>query len=429
MGAELPRTVVGPELDGARLLADLDHLATIGADPAGGVSRLAYSAADVEARGWVRETMLGLGMEVRRDEALNVMGRYPGGEAGLKPLAVGSHTDTVPNGGRFDGALGVVAGLACVRALHDAGVRLRHPVEVIDFAAEEATLGTGTLGSLAMTGGLVRDALARPAWDGRPAVMHLRDAGLEVGGLNRAVRPRRVVAAYLELHIEQGGVLEAAGLPIGVVDGIVGIRRFAVTFTGRANHAGTTPMADRRDALVMAAPFVLGVREAAVEAGIVGTVGTLRVHPGAPSVIPGGVDLEAEVRGLEEEALDAAEERLAALAERLGGELRRTSAKPGVRAAPALVEAIETACEARGLAHRRMVSGAGHDAMVLGRFVPAAMVFVPSRGGISHSPDEFTPPERCIEGAQVLLGALLELDRALGQEGAGPLFGSAVDAS
>src|SRR5437879_11291925 len=136
MGAEPPRTVARPELDGARLLSDLDHLATIGADPAGGVSRVAYTAADIEARGWVRDTMLGLGMEVRRDEAVNVIGRYPGGEARLKPLALGSHTDTVPSGGRFDGSLGVVAALACVRALRDAGVHLRHPVEVIDFAAE-----------------------------------------------------------------------------------------------------------------------------------------------------------------------------------------------------------------------------------------------------------------------------------------------------
>src|SRR5215472_14801633 len=261
MGAEPPRTAAGPELDGARLLSDLEHLATIGADPAGGVSRLAYSAADVEARGWVRDTMLDLGMEVRRDEALNVIGRYPGVEAGLKPIALGSHTDTVPNGGRFDGALGVVAALACVRALRDAGVQLRHPVEVIDFAAEEATLGTGTLGSLAMTGGLTREGMARPAWDGRPAAMHLRDAGLDARGLNRAVRPRRVLAAYLELHVEQGRLLEQAGLPIGVVEGIAGIRRYAGRFEGQANHAGTTTMADRRDALVMAALFVLGVRD------------------------------------------------------------------------------------------------------------------------------------------------------------------------
>jgi N-carbamoyl-L-amino-acid hydrolase len=410
MGAQQSGTTARPELDGPRLLSDLDHLATIGTDPAGGVSRVAYSPADIEARAWVRETMLGLGMEVRRDEALNVIGRYPGREAGLKPLALGSHTDTVPNGGRFDGALGVVAALACVRALRDSRTRLRHPVEVIDFAAEEATLGTGTLGSLAMTGGLTRDALARPAWDGRPAAQHLRDAGLDPRGLNRAVRPRRVLAAYLELHVEQGGMLETAGVPIGVVEGIVGIRRFTATFTGRANHAGTTPMADRRDALVMAAPFVLGVRDAAVDAGLVGTVGALRVRPGAPSVIPGRVELEAEVRGLDEGALDGVQAWLGELAERLGGQLGPVSAKPGVRADPAVVAAIEAACEAHGLAHRPMASGAGHDAMVLGRFVPQAMIFVPSRDGVSHSPDEYTTPEHCVDGGRVLLGALLELD-------------------
>src|SRR5258708_3617758 len=259
MGADPQPTVAPPAIDGAGLLADLDHLATIGADPAGGVSRVAYSAADIEARAWVRETMLGLGMEVRRDEAVNVMGRYPGLEPPLKPIALGSHTDTVPNGGRFDGALGVVAALACVRALRDAGVRLRHPVEVIDFAAEEATLGAGTMGSLAMTGGLPRDALTGQAWDGRSALAHLRDAGLDPRGLGRAVRPRRALAAYLELHIEQGGTLDGARVPIGVVEGFVGIRRYAVTFEGVANHAGTTALADRRDRPVMPAPCPLGV--------------------------------------------------------------------------------------------------------------------------------------------------------------------------
>jgi beta-ureidopropionase / N-carbamoyl-L-amino-acid hydrolase len=401
------------ELDGARLLADLDHLATIGADPAGGVSRVAYSPADVEARGWVRDTMLDLGMEVRRDEALNVIGRYPGSEPGLKALALASHTDTVPCGGRFDGALGVVAALACVRALRDAGVRLRHPVEVIDFAAEEATLGMAALGSHAMIGALPRDALAQQAWDGRPTAAHLRDAGLDPRGLGRAVRPRRVIAAYLELHIEQGGVLDAAGVPIGVVEGIVGIRRFAVVFEGQANHAGTTPMAGRRDALVMAASFVLGVRDTAVEAGIVGTVGTLRVQPGAPSIVPGRVELETEIRSLDAAALDRAEARLGELAGRLGGQLRRTTDKAGVRSDPALMAAIEAACDDLGLAHRRMASGAGHDAMVVGLVAPQAMVFVPSRGGVSHAPEEFTPPERCVDGARVLLAALVELDRQL----------------
>lgn len=402
-----------PDLDPERMLADLDHLATIGADPAGGVTRVAYSAADLEARAWVREAMLELGMEVRRDEAVNVMGSLPGRQAGLKPLALGSHTDTVPNGGRFDGALGVVAALACVRALRDAGVRLRHPVEVIDFAAEEATLGGGTLGSQAMMGRLPPRALELPAWDGRPAHAHLRDAGVDPGGLGRAMRPPRCLAAYLELHIEQGGTLDAAGVPIGVVEGIVGIRRFTATFAGRANHAGTTAMAGRRDALVMAAPFVLGVRDAAVAAGIAGTVGVARVSPGAPNVIPGRVELEAEIRGLDEAVLDRVEAGLAELTERHGGTLARNSAKPPVHADPALLAALEQACEALGLAWRRMPSGAGHDAMVIGERIRQAMVFVPSRDGVSHSPDEYTPPERCADGARVLLRALLALDETL----------------
>lgn len=418
MAADLQETVSRPELDGQRLLADLEDLAAIGADERGGVSRMAYSAADVEARAWVVDRMLELGMQVRRDEALNVIGRYAGRDAGLKPLALGSHTDTVPNGGRLDGALGVVGALACVRALNSAGALLRHPVEVIDFAAEEATLGTGTVGSLAMTGRLGRNAMVVPAWDGRPAAAHIQAAGLDPRGLGRCARPRRCLAAYLELHIEQGPVLEAAGVPIGVVVGIVGIRRYAVLFRGQANHAGTTPMADRRDALVMAAPFVVGVRDAAAAAGVVGTVGTLRVDPGASNVIPGRVELSAEIRALDEADLDRVEGELRALASAHGGELRRTVQKAPVRSDPRLLEVIEAACEALGLAFHRMPSGAGHDAMVMGQHLPQAMVFVPSRGGISHSPEEFTEPERCVDGARVLLHALMTLDQRLGTEAA-----------
>ena len=413
MASDLRETLSRLELEGERLLADLEHLGAIGADPRGGVSRVAYSVADVQARAWVIDRMKELGMQVRRDEALNVIGRYPGREPTLKPIALGSHTDTVPNGGRYDGALGVVAALACVRALHAAGFELRHSVEVIDFAAEEATLGAGTLGSLAMTGRLQRGELARPAWDGRPAAAHLRDAGLDPLSLGRAVRPKRCLAAYLELHIEQGSVLEGEGVPIAVVEGIVGIRRYVATFAGQANHAGTTAMAGRRDALVMAAPFVLGVRDVAVAAEVVGTVGVVRLEPGAPNVIPGRVELEAEIRGLDEKALDHVEGELSALAARLGGELKRTSVKGPARSDSRLVDAVEAACRGLRLRHRRMASGAGHDAMVIGEFTPSAMVFVPSRGGISHSPDEFTAPEHCVDGGRVLLRALVELDAIL----------------
>ena len=413
MASDTRETASSLDLDGDRLLTDIDHLAGIGAQVGGGVSRVAYSKADVEARAWTIDRMIELGMQVRRDEALNVIGRYPGREPALKPIALGSHTDTVPNGGRYDGALGVLAALGCVRALHASGVRLRHPVEVIDFAAEEATLGAGTLGSLAMTGRLQRGALASQAWDGRPAAAHIRDAGLDPLSLGRAVRPRSGLAAYLELHIEQGSTLDTEGIPIGVVEGIVAIRRYLATFMGQANHAGTTPMAQRNDALVMAAPFVLGVRDIAMASGIVGTVGAVHVEPGAANVIPGRVGLDAEMRGLDEKAIDRAEEELSALAEQLGGQLRRSSAKGATHSDPRLLAAIEAACDNLGLAYRRIVSGAGHDAMVIGEFIPSAMVFVPSRGGVSHSPEEFTEPGQCIDGGRVLLRALLEVDKRL----------------
>lgn len=401
-------------LDGEELLQQLDELGRIGAAPGGGVSRIAFSPADVAGRAWVAQQMRAAGLEAARDAAGNVVGRRVGAEPGLAPIALGSHTDTVPAGGRFDGALGVLAGLAAARALRDAGLRLRHPLEVIDFAGEEATLPGGTFGSRAMAGLLAPAALAAAAWDGRPVAELLAAAGLDPAGVAGAARPRGALAAYLELHIEQGGTLEAAGAPIGVVEGIVGIRRYTARFAGRANHAGTTPMAGRSDALVMAAPLVGAVRAVAVARGIVGTVGTARVEPNAANVIPGLVELGLELRGLDEGALDAAAAELAALAAAAGGALLETSRKPPVACDPLVLAAIEAGCAALGLGHRRMPSGAGHDAMCLAAIAPVGMIFVPSAGGVSHAPDEWTEPAACVAGARALLAALLELDARLG---------------
>ncbi|MDI3339971.1 MAG: Zn-dependent hydrolase [Sphaerobacter sp.] len=408
-----------PEIDAAQLLSDLDALARIGATPEGGVSRIAFSPADLEARRWVEEAMRVAGMAVRRDPAGNSIGTYPGREPGLAPIALGSHTDTVPNGGRYDGALGVLAALACVRALHAAGQRLRHPVEVINFVAEEATMGGGTFGSRAMAGLFDPAALDHEAVDGRPVAEHLRRAAIDTAQVRTAARPAGSLAAYVELHIEQGGVLASAGIVIGAVEGIVGIRRYAVTFHGEANHAGTTPMDDRSDALVMAAPFILAVREIAVAHGIVGTVGTLRVSPGASNVIPGRVELTAEIRGLDEATLDAAEAALRARAEAAGAAFARMSAKEPVRSDPLIVASVEQTCQQLGLSCRRMPSGAGHDAMCMAALTRQGMIFVPSQRGISHAPDEYTAPEDCVNGARVLLGTLLALDAALDSTGDG----------
>lgn len=397
-----------------RLWQDLDTLARIGRGADGGVTRVAYSPADREGRAWVQAQMREAGLTVRTDAAGNTIGLYPGQES-LPPLTLGSHTDTVPNGGRYDGALGVLAALACVRALHAAGVRLRHPVELINFAAEEATMSEGTVGSQAMVGLLKPKLIHQLAWDGRPVSEHLREAGLDPAAITEARRPAGSLAAYLELHIEQGGILEAAGVPIGVVEGIVGIRRYTAGFRGFANHAGTTLMAGRQDALVMAAPFITTVRDLAVRRGIVGTIGSLRVQPGAPNVIPGYVELDVETRSLRESELDEAEAELAGLANQAGAEWRQVGRKPPVESDPRLLTALTSACEELGLPYRRMPSGAGHDAMCIAAIAPQAMLFVPSRGGISHSPQEFTSPEHCTNGARVLLAALLKLDEFMGQ--------------
>ncbi|WP_259313966.1 Zn-dependent hydrolase [Capillimicrobium parvum] len=401
-----------PRIDAARLVADLETLARFGATERGGVARVAYSPADLEARDWLDAQLTGLGLEVRRDPVGTTIAVLAGTEPGLAPIAVGSHTDTVPEGGRYDGALGVVAALACARAIAAGGPSLRHPLAVVDFEAEEATMGGATLASRAMTGALDEAALARPAYDGAPAAEHLRRAGLDPAKVAAAALRRGAFAAFLELHIEQGATLEADGVPIAVVQGIVGIRRFEVAFTGSAAHAGTTPMQDRDDALVAAAPFVVAVRDIAIEQGLVGTVGTLRVHPGAPSVVPGRVVMDVELRSTDETRLDAAEEQLARRAAGMGGEAVRLSAKAPAPFAPPLLAMLEDVCRASGLEHRRMWSGAGHDAGVLTAITDAAMLFVPSRAGISHNAAEFTEPRDCVRGARALLDWIVAVDGA-----------------
>lgn len=396
------------KIDGEALLRDLDELAQIGGNPDGGVSRVAFSEADREGRAWVNERMGELGLELMIDPAGNSIGRYPGREP-LPPIALGSHTDTVPNGGRFDGALGVLGALACARALRQAGMKLRHPLEVINFQSEEAVV-SGTLGSRAVAGLVLPATLDQRADDGRTVAEHMRAAGIEPEGLLQAARPPGSLAAYLELHVEQGGRLAAERIPIAVVEGIVGIRRYRAHFQGFANHAGTTPMEQRDDALVKAAPYVLAVRDVALSHGIVGTVGTLTVFPGASNVIPGQVTLSVELRGMDEVVLDAAQEELVELAATGGGELAPLTRKAAVPSDQRLVELLAGACEAEGLTVLRMSSGAGHDAMSMASIAPEAMLFAPSMGGISHSPDEYTGPEQCVLAVNALLAALLRVD-------------------
>lgn len=399
-------------LDGEALLDDLETLGQIGRGPSGGVTRLAFSPADQAGRALVRGRMEALGLLVRVDAAGNSVGLLPGRDPSLPPLVLGSHTDTVPDGGRYDGALGVLAAIAVVRTLRESGVQLRHSLEVIDFAGEEATLPGGTFGSRAMAGQLPAATLAQSAWDGRSVAELLTEAGGDPAGLSGVARQSGAITAYLELHIEQGGQLEAMGRAIGIVEGIVGIRRYAATFRGVANHAGTTPMAGRADALVMAAPFVESVRRVAIAHHLVGTVGTMLVEPNAPNVIPGLVRLGLELRGLDEMCLAAAAEELGQLALARGASFEEQSRKAPVRCSPRLMNLVAAAAQSLALPHMTMASGAGHDAMCMAALGPVAMIFVPSIGGVSHAPGEETLPEQCIAGAHVLLNTLLALDGA-----------------
>jgi N-carbamoyl-L-amino-acid hydrolase len=324
-----------------------------------------------------------LQLQVTSDAAGNTIGRYAGTQP-LGAIVVGSHTDTVAQGGRFDGALGVLAGLACLRALRDAGVHLRHPIEVINFAAEEATV-LGTLGSSALVGQLQASDLAKPAYDGRSIASHLVAAGFDPVQI-LAARRTEPVAAYLELHIEQGDVLEAENTPIGLVEGIVGIRRYRAIYTGQANHAGTTQMARRRDALVAAAQFILAVREVAIAHGIVGTVGTLNVHPNVPNVIPGRVELSCEIRGLDTHILERADADLQQHARATGGVLEVIASGTPVASDPMILDVFAACCEQRQIRYRRMPSGAG-------RWHRRPCCLCPARRG-SATPPLSTPQRR-----------------------------------
>lgn len=400
-----------------RLEATFHEQARIGATAGGGLTRLALTDEDRLIRdrmvAWLQEA----GCTVRVDRMGNIFGRRPpapGGE-GLPPVILGSHVDSVPTGGRFDGALGVVCALEAVRALNDAGVRTRHPVEVAIFTNEEgARFQPAMLGSAVLAGQLgLEDAYNRRDRHG----VRLVDELERIGYLGPEPCAPRPVRAYLELHIEQGPFLEEARLPVGVVEGIVGIAWTRVTLHGSQDHAGPTPMRARRDALVAAAAVVQAVRDIALEVGggTVGTVGWLDVHPNIVNAIPGRVVLTVDQRAPREADLDrslaelAREIEAAAAAEGVRVETELLMRAPVTRFHPEVVGAVEDAARALGVGYRRMLSGAGHDAQHMARIGPAGMVFVPSIGGKSHCEEERTAFDDVEHGANVLLQAALRL--------------------
>ena len=406
------------KVDRRRLELTLEELSRIGETPRGGLTRLALSDDDRRARDRVVAWMRATGLAVRVDRMGNIFGERPGTEP-LPPVMVGSHLDSVPTGGRYDGQLGVLCALEAIRALDDHGVRTRHPITLVVFTNEEgARFQPAELASGVLAGRIpLEDAYNARDKDGVRLVDELERIGY-LGPEPCAARPMR---AYLELHIEQGPLLEEGGYSVGVVEGIVAISWSRVTIRGTQDHAGPTPMRTRHDALVAAADVVAGVRRLArdiVGGDMVATVGQLSVAPNIVNAIPGTVTLSVDVRDPSDAALDRAlpmlERVVRQACEREGvrWELEHYWRVPYTPFDPLVVDTIERAARAAGARHRRLRSGAGHDAQYMATLGPAGMIFVPSRGGRSHCEEEFTPMDDIEYGATTLLLAAAELARA-----------------
>jgi len=394
-----------------QLIRDLQTLSRFGADgDDGGVSRLAWSPQLLDASRWLVQQVRALGLDADLDAAGNVVAVWAAdGDA----LVIGSHLDTVPNGGRFDGALGVIAGLAALRQLRQSGFQPKRPIWLVSFMDEEgARFGTPMFGSRAFVGEDLQHLGTRTDGDGTRLADAMSAAGFSLEALSSARAIDRV-HGYLELHIEQGPALEAQGTDVGVVTHIAGSVDLQVVVTGEAGHAGTTPMGGRRDALVGASRMIALIRQAAAEDGDVrATVGTIAVSPGASNVIPARAELTIDVRATEEAALDRFGTQLSTLvADVAREEGLEASLDETARLAPLALDgnlrgALETAAREVGASFTNMPSGAAHDAMILGRHVPAGMLFVPSRAGVSHSPAEYTSADDAVRGAEVLTRAI-----------------------
>ena len=405
-----------PRAEAARLEQRIRALGQFGANDAGGVSRVAFSAADIAGRAYIRSLMEAAGLEVRVDAAGNLVGRRAGSDANLPVIMTGSHIDSVPQGGNYDGDVGVLGALEVVELMNAGNITTRHPLEVVVFTDEEG----GTVGSQAMAGRLGPTALDIMSHSGITIREGIRAVGGDPDRLPDARRAPQSVAAFVELHIEQGAVLDESGIDIGVVEGIVGIRWWDVTVEGLANHAGTTPMDRRSDALVTAAELVLAVNRIAstTPGSQVATVGRIRAEPGAPNVIPGRVVMSLEIRDLGTAKMASVfrdiEAEASRIAEARGTEVRFDEVELSLTPAPTderLRKLVEEAATSLGLSHRRMPSGAGHDAQDMSHLAPIAMIFVPSEGGISHAPREHTTAADMANGADVLLRTLLAIDR------------------
>ncbi|GAB1530476.1 MULTISPECIES: Zn-dependent hydrolase [Brevibacillus] len=400
-----------------RLWDRLGQLGNIGKQEAGGITRLSFTPEERAAKDLVTGFMKEAGLTVREDEVGNLIGRKEGKNPTAPVVLVGSHIDSVPNGGDYDGPLGVLAGVEVLQTMQEQGIETEHPIEVIAFTDEEGTrFGYGMIGSRGIAGLIKRDELEQADKNGVTIAEAMRQTGLDPDRTSLAARTPGSVKAYVELHIEQGKVLESRGLSVGIVTGVAGPLWLNFVIEGEAGHAGATPMNLRRDPMAAAAQVMLVIEEEAGRTGTsVGTVGRLQAFPGGVNVIPGRVEFSLDLRDVDEAIRDEVEQRIYERAEAICAK-RNVTLKVELlqRIAPAVCSddiqhAVAEACEAEGLEAFRLPSGAGHDCMQLVGLCPVGMIFARSKDGISHNPAEFTTKEDCANGAQVLYRTVLSL--------------------
>ena len=403
-------------VNGQRIMDHLLALAEFGKNPQGGVSRVAYSDADRQGREYVLRLMRDARLDVTVDAAGNLIGRRAGSANGLAPLLMGSHIDSVPEGGNYDGVVGSLGAIEVAQTLGEQNVTLRHPLEVVIFQNEEG----GLIGSRAMDGELTENELDLVSRSGKTIREGIKFIGGDPSRVAEVRRKKGDIATYLELHIEQGGTLDTEKIDIGVVEGIVGINWWDLTIEGFANHAGTTAMNNRQDALLAAAKFIEAVNRivTSVPGRQVGTVGRINALPGAPNVIPGKVVLSLELRDLDAAKINMLYDKIYAEAQNIAAasktkfDFKEINVNIPAPTDPRIRSLISEAARELGLTTKSMPSGAGHDAQDMARLGPAGMIFIPSVGGISHSPREFSHPTDIANGANVLLHTLLKLDRS-----------------
>ena len=406
-------------IDSARLLRDLRQLAKVGATPDGGVSRMAFSDEDLEGRNWFQRKVTEAGLEYHIDGAGNQSAIFHSDPPSRKRLLIGSHLDSVPNGGRYDGALGTLAAFEALRTLKDEDYRPPITLEAINFSSEENVVAA-LMGSRAAAGLLTAEDFSTAALSEAALRERLNSIGISKDTMLDSARDD--VAAWVELHIEQGSRLEDAGTDIGVVNAIVGVRNAQVTFTGEAAHAGTQPLEKRRDALWGSSHFILRARYLVMRQFTPGVVniGTISVDRGAMNIVPGRVDLTLEFRHGTSDQLDQMQSELRTLIDETAAEFGlEATYRPKPHIPPATLDervmaAIESACDTCQLTHQRMLSFAGHDTQSMAHIAPSGMFFVPSATGISHHHQEFTTDQDCINGGNVILQSILALVDAFG---------------